>query len=254
MARLETFYRLEWEMSRRPDHLYAILYAASLAVLTAYALPYMPSVIPRLFQRTLQIGTWADIALFNLYAGTYVITLLASTVDLLRVWILPREEGYLSLYLSKPVAPPEFLKARFYPVLVNATLIAAGSQAAAGLSVWHIIGPFDRTQFLWSSGLIIALILFLLCLFNWVFLYLRESYYGIVVAMTGWTVMMAPASLYVYRPDLFSDAGRAIVFPANLLWYQSTIHTYRVPILASLVLLSALFVCVARLKMRRSGI
>ena len=66
MRRLNTYRKYEWSLAKRPDHLHAILYMASLAIFTSVALPNMPNVIPRFFQRALQIGTWADIALFNL--------------------------------------------------------------------------------------------------------------------------------------------------------------------------------------------
>lgn len=252
MATLRSFRRTEREMARRPDHLYVVAYVGSLAVMTSLALPYMPNVIPRFFQRTLQVGTWADIALLNLYAATYVITLLAGTIDLLRVWVLPVEEGHLSLYLSKPLTPVQFLRARFTPVLVNAILMAAASQAAVGLSVWHLIGPFSRNQFLWSSGIIIALILFILCALNFCFLFVKESYYGLVVSIVSWTLTLAPVSLYVYRPDLFSRATRALVFPANLLWYPSPILHHTGSILLGLAAGSVLFCGLAVLKLRRA--
>ena len=250
MAGLRSYRQIEWAMARRPDHLYAIGYVGTLAVLTAIALPHMPNVIPRFFQRTLQIGTWADIALFNMYGATYIITLLVSTIDLLRVWVLPLEEGYLALYLSKPIAPGQYLRARFIPILVNAFLIGMASQAAAGLSTWHLIGPFNRSQFLWSSVIIVSMILFLICLMNYLFLFVRESYYGIVISIVCWTVTLAPASLYVYRPDLFSDSSRAILFPANLLWYQSPLIEAAIPLLAGIALGSGLLFWLAARKLR----
>jgi hypothetical protein len=253
VADLKSYRKMEWAMARRrPDHLYAIAYIASLAILTAIALPRMPNVIPRFFQRTLQIGTWADIALFNMYAATYVITLVVSTIDLLRIRLLPYEEGYLSVYLSKPISPVQYLRARFVPVLVNAALMSLAAQAATGLSVWHLIGPFNRSQFLWSSLLIVGLILFLLCLLNYLFLFVRESYYGFVLSIVCWTVALAPASLYVYRPDLFSYGLRVYVFPANLLWHHSPVIETAIPLVLTLCCGSALLYWVSALTMRRS--
>jgi hypothetical protein len=253
VARLSEYRRIEWLLARRPDHLYAIAYTGGLSILTAFALPHMPSVIPRFFQRTLQLGTWADIALFNLYAATYVITLLVGTLDLLRVWILPVEEGYMSLYMSKPIRPSEYLRARLSPILANAVFIGLASQAAAGLAVWHLIGPFDRAQFIHSSGLIIGLILFLLCLFNYLFLYLSESYYAVVLSLAVWTITLGPTSLFIYRPELFSPAARAaLVFPANLLWHQSTVLAHEGILLTCLLSGSVLFLGLARLKLGRA--
>jgi len=252
VGRLSAYRLYEWSFAKRPDHLYAIAYTASLAVFTSLALPHMPSVIPRFFQRALQIGTWADIALFNLYAATYVITLLVGALDLLRVWILPVEEGYLSLYLSKPISPTEYLRARLGPILANGILIALASQAAVGLAVWHMIGPFDRAQFLWSSGLIVVLILFILCLYNYLFLFLRESYYAMVISLAVWTVTLGPGALYVYRPDIFSPVARAFVFPANLLWYQSPIQTYGIAVTWSLLAGSVLLLWLAKIKLGRA--
>ena len=234
MDGLREFRKLEWDQAKRPDHLYAVLYTGSLAILTALALPHMPNVIPRFFQRALQVGTWADIALLNLYAAAYVIALLVGSIDLLRVWVLPKEEGYLSLFLSKPITPVAYLRARFLPILVNSAFVAAASLAIVGLSVWHIIGPFDRSQFLWSCAIIIGLVLFLVCLLNYLFLYVRESYYGLVIAIVAWTLTLVPGSLYVYRPDLFSLTMRDFVFPANLLWYGNPIVSNAPGVLALL--------------------
>jgi len=253
VARLSEYRRIEWSLARRPDHLHAIGYTAGLSIFTALVLPHMPDVIPRFFQRTLQIGTWADIALFNLYAATYVITLLVGTLDLLRVWILPVEEGFISLVMSKPIRPSEYLRARLTPILVNTAFVGLASQAAAGLAVWHLIGPFDRAQFIQSSGMIVGLILFLMCLFNYLFLYLSESYYAVVLALAVWTTTLGPTSLYVYRPDLFSPSTRAaLVFPANLLWHQSTVLANEGVLLLCLLSGSVLFLGLARWKLERA--
>jgi hypothetical protein len=252
MRRLNTYRKYEWSLAKRPDHLHAIMYMASLAIFTSVALPNMPNVIPRFFQRALQIGTWADIALFNLYATTYVITLLVGALDVLRVWVLPSEEGYISLYLSKPIEPSTYLRARLLPILINGARMGLAAQAAGGLAVWHIIGPFDRTQFLWSSALIVALILFTLCLYNLMFLFIRDSYHAMVVALVVWTVTLGPGSLYVYRPDLFSSSGRVLVFPANLIWYQSPIQVYGPIILGGLAVGSAVLMWLASVKIGRA--
>jgi hypothetical protein len=127
VASLTSYRVFERSLAKRPDYIYAFAYTASLAFFVSIALPHMPGVIPRFFQRVMQIGTWADIALFNLYAATYVITLLVGALDLLRVWVLPLEEGYISLYLSKPIRPTDYLYARLTPILVNTVLIAAAS-------------------------------------------------------------------------------------------------------------------------------
>ncbi len=253
MTKLSEYRRLEWMLARTPNHLRALAYTASLSVFTALALPNMPNVIPRFFQRTLQIGTWADMTLFNLYALTYVVTLWVSTVDLLRVWILPVEEGFISLYMSKPIRPAEYLRARLTPILVNATLTGLASQAAAGLAVWHLIGPFDRAQFIHASALIVSLILFLHCFLNFLFLYLRERYFALVLSLCVWTVTLGPTSLYIYRPDLFTPLTRAaFVFPANLLWHQSAVIAYESILLACLLSGSILFHALAGVKLRRA--
>lgn len=251
MADLAEYRRLEWAVARRPDHLHAIACAAVLAVTTAWVLPRMPDVIPRFFQRTLYVASWSDIALFNCYATTYVIACLIGALDLLRVWVLPREEGYLQLYLSKPVPPAGYLRARVTPILFNAALIALATQAAAGLSVWHLIGPFDRFRFLVASAIIVALVVLMICLFNCVFLFLRETYHAVVFAVIAWSAALAPASLYVYRPDLFSPTGRDFVFPANLLWYQSAVQTHAPWVILACLLLSIACLAVAWLRVRR---
>jgi hypothetical protein len=115
-----------------------------------------------------------------------------------------------------------------------------------------VIGPFNRSQFFLASGLIIGLIFFLMCLYNYLFLFLRESYYALVISLAIWTVTLVPGSLYVYRPDIFSPLGRAFVFPANLLWHQSPIQMYGVVVLGSLLAGSVVFLWLAKIKLSRA--
>jgi hypothetical protein len=84
------------------------------------------------------------------------------------------------------------------------------------------------------------------------FLFIRDSYHAMVLALVVWTITLGPASLYVYRPDLFSTTSRMLVFPANLIWYQSPIQTYGPIVLAGLAVGSAGLTWLASIKIGRA--
>ena len=70
MARHRTYRKMEWELSRRPDHLYALAYVASLAVMTSLALSYMPNATGKMTVRQLMdLTTFLDRAYRKLPEG-----------------------------------------------------------------------------------------------------------------------------------------------------------------------------------------
>ena len=74
-----------------------------MGVVLAFWLPGFPESVHRFFQRIFQLNEWPEIVVANDLAGLFFFTYWVAVFDVLAVYIVPLEERYLDLYLSKPL-------------------------------------------------------------------------------------------------------------------------------------------------------
>ncbi|AUX21256.1 uncharacterized protein SOCEGT47_017360 [Sorangium cellulosum] len=209
-------------------------------VLDSYLLPAMPAAVYRFFERLCRMRSWTEIVLFNDYMAVFAGLFWVGVVDSLRVHVVPVEEGYLDLLLSKPLARSRYLLARVLPIFAVIALMGVGLSLFLPLKIALINGPrdLDVPGTIGAALAIVALVLACVAVLNLVFLFAKETYHAVLLSFVLFAAVVLPGAMFMYRPDLF--AGRealrdVVVFPANLVW-----HAGAMPALAPALSLAAL--------------
>jgi hypothetical protein len=81
----------------------------------SFLFPSMPEAIYRFFKKVFAMNNWTEIILINDFTGIFFILFWIGVIDLLRVYVLPKEEGYLELLLSKPLSRGQYLFTNVLP-------------------------------------------------------------------------------------------------------------------------------------------
>jgi hypothetical protein len=205
----------------------------------SFLFPSMPEAIYRFFKKVFAMNNWTEIILINDFTGLFFILFWIGAIDLLRVYVLPREEGYLELLLSKPLGRPQYLFANVLPAFG----VIAGMGIILSLFLPIKIATINGTADLHLAGVFCAaivttaLVLSLLALLNLVFLFARETYYALLLAFVVFTLAVLPGGVFMYRPDVFQDRAllrNLIIFPGNLLWLSESL-----PMVTPIILLTA---------------
>lgn len=210
----------------RFHHLAVMLGCLIATVGISFLLPTMPESIYRFFKKVFSLNNWTEIILINDFTGVFFALFWVGVVDLLRVYVLPKEEGYLGLLLAKPLSRTQYLFARALPVFTVIFVMGIVLSLFLPLKIALINGAADlHLARVVCAGLVTtALVLALLALLNLIFLFAGETYYAVLLAFLLFALVVLPSGVYVYRPDIFQfhTALRDLfVFPGNLLWHGS---------------------------------
>jgi ABC-type transport system involved in multi-copper enzyme maturation permease subunit len=225
---LSDYFRQEVRAAIRPYHLVVLLSYLAGSVGLSFMLPSMPAAIYRFFKKAFALNNWTEIILINDFTGLFFILFWIGVIDLLRVYVLPREEGYLELLLSKPLSRAQYLFANALSVFGVIAVMGIVMSLFLPLKIALLNGSAD----LHLAGVVCAgivttsLALSLLALLNLVFLFARETYYAVLLAFVVFTLAVLPGSVFMYRPDVFQDHAtlrNLIVFPGNLLWLSESL-------------------------------
>jgi ABC-type transport system involved in multi-copper enzyme maturation permease subunit len=223
----------------RQRHIAVLLGCMAGSVATSYLLPSMPEAVYRFFKKIFAMNNWTEIILINDFTGVFFALFWLGVVDLLRVYVMPSEEGYLGLLLAKPITRSQFLLAKTLPVFAVIGGIGVALSLFLPLKIALINGSADlRFAGVVCAGIVTAaLAIALLALLNLVFLFAGETYYAVIFAFIIFTLAVLPAALFMYRPDVFQarpGMRNLFVFPGNLLWFSASL-----PELTPLILLAA---------------
>ena len=220
---LTNYARQEARGAFRLHHLVVLAVGLIGPVVTSFLLPSMPESIHRFFKKVFVLNNWTEVILMNDFLGLFSALFWVGVIDLLRVYVLPKEEGYLELLFSKPLGRTEYLFAKVLPAFG----VVAGLGAIMTLFLPLKIALINGTADLHLVGVVCAgvvttmLVLTLLALLNLVFLFARETYYAVLLAFFIFALVVLPIGLFMYRPDVFQDrpvVRHLTVFPGNLLW------------------------------------
>jgi ABC-type transport system involved in multi-copper enzyme maturation permease subunit len=192
-------------------------------VVTSFLLPSMPESIYRFFKKVFVLSNWTEVILMNDLLGLFSALFWVGVIDLLRVYVLPQEEGYIELLFSKPLGRAEYLFAKVLPAfgvvaglgVIMSLFLPLKIALINGASDLHLIGVVC------ACVVTVSLALTLLALLNLVFLFARETYYAVLLAFFIYALVVLPIALFMYRPDVFQDRPvlrNLVVFPGNLLW------------------------------------
>jgi ABC-2 type transport system permease protein len=241
----------------RRSHVVALAVLALVGLFDALVLPLLPESIYRFFTRVFHLSGWAEIVLVNDYVGVVTVLYWVGIFDVLRVLVVPREEHYLDLLLSKPLDRSAYLLARLIPALAVTALMGVVAAALHGLSAVVFVDGVDVGAFAGASAILIGWTVSTLAIAGFITMSMRDSYYAIGAAFVPWFLMLVPATVYMYRPDVFMAApGLAdrLAFPVNLLWNDAFVARWGGPIAVALFLLAAAIVALAGRRLSRRDV
>jgi hypothetical protein len=222
----------------------------------SFLFPSMPEAIYRFFKKVFAMNNWTEIILINDFTGIFFILFWVGVIDLLRVYVLPKEEGYLELLLAKPLSRGQYLFANVLPAFG----VIAGMGIVLSLFVPLKIALINGTADLHPAGVVCAgivttaLVLSLLALLNLVFLFARETYFAVLMAFVMFTLVVLPGSIFIYRPDVFQGHATLrdlIIFPGNLLWFSESLPKITPIILITAVAASVLLLAGSSWRLKR---
>jgi len=218
-----TYAKQELRSAFRLHHLLILLGAVAGSIATSLLLPGMPETIFRFFKKVFLLQNWTEIILINDFMGLFYGLFWMGVIDLLRVYVLPKEEGYLSLLLAKPLSRNQYLFGKVLPMFAVILVIGLTLSLFLPAKIAVLNGAAD----LHVTGVIVAgivctlLALILLALLNLVFLFAQETYYAVLWAFLSFALAILPSGVFMYRPDVYQTQPTLrtlLVFPGNLLW------------------------------------
>jgi hypothetical protein len=194
---------------------------------TQVLLPLLPESAISLLRQAFHLRGMASVVLLNDYLAVYAVLFFGGVAQLFGVVALPREARTLDLLLAKPVTGAQFVTARALPVLASTVaqggILALACGAAAAFAASEpgdstAAGAFAATLVL-TAGVVV-----LLALVNLILVRVADTAQGLLIAFVAWTLPLLPASVMVYRPDLFEGhalTASLLVLPANLVWHEA---------------------------------
>jgi hypothetical protein len=225
----------------RARHAVAVIAISLMGVVLAFWLPGFPDSVQRFFQRIFQLNGWPEIIVANDLAGLFFFSYWVGVFDILAIYIVPLEERYLDLYLSKALRPRAYMLARIAPIM----LLVAGLSLVSAMVHWLALraAGFDYSLpvYVGAATAVIAWTLLLVAIVNLVILFVRDAYSALLVAFIPMAISILPGLIYMYRPDVFEHTPllRAIaVFPSTLIWHPDFSARWG-------LLLAAAFCCAA---------
>jgi hypothetical protein len=207
-------------VSRR--HVVALVGLSLMGVLLAFWMPTLPESIHRFFARVMSIEGWPAIVVANDFAGLFFFVYWLGVFDVLRIYVVPLEERYIDILLSKPLTRRAYMMAKLAPIMLLATTIGVITAAVHWLALPAAGLAYDPSAYAGAAAVIVGWTVCLIALVNLLILHVRDTYSALLVAFVPAIVSMFPGMIYMYRPDLFADAPAVrdvIVFPTNLVWY-----------------------------------
>lgn len=221
--------RLEARMALRNYHFYGLVALMVIGLLSSLLLPLMPQTVYDLLTKGFQLKNWTEVIVFNDYITIFALVFWLGIFDLFRVTIVPTEERYLDIYLSKPLPRARYLMSRLLPTfgLLVGLLAFCLLFYIAKIALINGTAAFDIPGFVVGILFTSALTIFLLAVANYIFLFLKEIYHAILVSFGLWLIPVLPTMLLMYRPDLLQTKPqlKLFLYPANLLWFSQHAFT-----------------------------
>lgn len=204
----------------------------------AFWLPTFPAAVARLFDRAFHLADWSEVVLANDLTALFFFVYWIGVFDALTVVVVPREVRTLELVLSKPIRRSSYVLAKLLPILGAALAIGAlaGGAHAAGLAAAGLGYPIR--PLVGATCVVVGLAVLLVALVHLLIIPSRDSYTALLVAFVPMLLVLFPAMIYLYRPDVFAGSPalkELVVFPMNLIWHKDAMARWGAPIGALLV-------------------
>jgi hypothetical protein len=231
-----------------------LLVLAVMGVGLAGWMPLWPDTVYRFFTRIFHLSGWPDIVLINNFTGFVFCLYWLGVFDALHFYVVPLEERYIDLLLSKPVGRREFMLAKAVPTFI--VLLGMGAIAAAvHAGAMFFFGlTFHLPAYAGAVAVILAFTICLVALANLLILTARDTFSALVIAFALFLAVMLPGVVYIYRPDFYAPwpgLRDFIVFPANLLWYPGVATRFAPWIVFVLLLIALALVALAGRRLQK---
>lgn len=210
--------------------LYIIVLAAFAGVFLfdSLVLPLLPDSVFRFLQRAFELQGWPQVVLFNDLFGLFVGLYYVGLIEAVRAFVLPREEGFLALLLSKPISRGRYVWMQLSPIMTALLLMGALSSVFLAAKLAWLNGLSGLT-FGSVVAMGLATTLFAVGVSSFaaiVCVMAKDTYTATLLGFMFFSAVVIPAGGYLYRPDLYSghtSAKALLVFPANVIWHQGTL-------------------------------
>jgi hypothetical protein len=197
-------------------HAVALIAISLMGVVLAFWMPGFPDSVYRFFQRIFQLDGWPEIVVANDLAGLFFFIYWVGVFDILAIYVVPLEERYLDLYLSKPLRRRAYMLARIVPVMLLVVGLGIVSATVHWLALRAAGLDYSLGVYLAAATAVIAWTVCLVAIANIAILFVPDTYAALLAAFIPIAASILPGLIYMYRPDLFETAPllRAIaVFP-----------------------------------------
>ena len=244
----KTFLLSESLKAFRVRHVLSLMGLALMGVILTFWLPSFPESVFRFFSRVLDLPSWPQIIIANFLAGLLFFIFWIGVADVLPIFVIPREQGYLDMLLAKPLKRREYMLARLLPIICVLLFIGVIASLVqwASMSVSPFSYPSDA--YAGAAAVTIAWAIFLVVTANLLVMRSRDTFIALMLAFIPSMISIFPGMFYIYRPDIYSAAARDfLVFPVNLIWFADVTVTWGSIITVALVAVTLLLAFAAGL-------
>jgi hypothetical protein len=232
--------------SRR--HAVALVGLSLMGMLLAFWMPTLPESISRFFARVMGLEGWPAIVVANDFTGLFFFVYWLGVFDVLTIHVVPLEERYLDILLSKPLTRRSYMAAKLLPILLVTTAIGVITAAVHWLALPAAGLPYDPSAYAGAAAVIIGWTVCLIALVNLLILQARDTSSALLIAFIPAIASMFPGMIYMYRPDVFAGVPAVrdvVVFPMNLMWYPEVAIHWGPPLAAIWLCLTIVFAALA---------
>ena len=237
----KTFLLAECLKAFRLRHVLSLIGLALMGVILTFWLPAFPESVFRFFSRVLNLPSWPQIIIANFLAGLLFSIFWIGVADVLAIFVIPREQRYLDMWLAKPLKRREYMLARLLPIMC--VLLFIGVIASIVQWVSMSVSPFSYPPdaYAGAAAVTIAWAVFLVVTANLLIMRSRDTFIALMLAFIPSIISIFPGMFYIYRPDIYSAAARNfLVFPVNLIWFADVAVTWGWLITVALVAVALL--------------
>jgi hypothetical protein len=106
-----------------------------MGVLLAFWMPTLPESLSRFFARVMGLEGWPALVVANDFTGLFCFVYWLGVFAVLTIYVVPLEERYLDVLLSKPLRRRAYMAAKLLPIMLVTTAIGVITAAVHWLAL-----------------------------------------------------------------------------------------------------------------------
>jgi hypothetical protein len=159
--------------SRR--HGVALVGLSLMGVLLAFWMPTLPESIYRFFARVMGLEGWPAVVVANDFTGLFFFVYWLGVFDVLTIYVVPLEERYLDVLLSKPLTRRAYMAAKLLPILLVTTAVSVITATVHWFALPAAGLAYDPSAYAGAAAVIIGWTVCLIGLVNLLILQARDT-------------------------------------------------------------------------------